>query len=140
MKNQETGEFELVLGNKQLLSGFFIVVVLFGVFFVMGYIVGRNSSPASRVAAAESGASSPREVGTIQSSASSPAAGRGVRASFQQASQSALMKRSSRATGRGWPSLEQEDCASAPVPTNKATHSTIREYLFMRSVPLSLRA
>jgi len=46
MKNNETGEFELVLGNRQLLSGFFIVVILFAVFFVMGYIVGRNSSPA----------------------------------------------------------------------------------------------
>jgi cell division septation protein DedD len=52
MKNGETGEFELVLGNKQLLSGFFIVVILFGVFFTMGYIVGRSSSPAQRVPAA----------------------------------------------------------------------------------------
>jgi outer membrane biosynthesis protein TonB len=41
----EDGEFELVLGNKQLLSMFFVVVVLLGVFFVMGYIVGRNSAP-----------------------------------------------------------------------------------------------
>ena len=30
MRNNETGEFELVLGNRQLLSGFFIVVLLFG--------------------------------------------------------------------------------------------------------------
>jgi len=51
MKNSETGEFELVLGNKQLLSGFFLVVVLFAVFFVMGYIVGRNSTPATQIAA-----------------------------------------------------------------------------------------
>ena len=41
----EASEFELVLGNKQLLSVFFIVVVLLGVFFTMGYIVGRNSAP-----------------------------------------------------------------------------------------------
>jgi len=45
MSKNETGEFELVLGNKQLLSVFFIVVILLGVFFTMGYIVGRNSSP-----------------------------------------------------------------------------------------------
>ena len=50
MKNNETGEFELVLGNRQLLSGFFIVVILFAVFFVMGYIVGRNSTPATQLA------------------------------------------------------------------------------------------
>jgi len=40
----EDGEFELVLANRQLLSVFFIVVILLGVFFTMGYIVGRNSS------------------------------------------------------------------------------------------------
>ena len=51
MKNSETGEFELVLGNKQLLSGFFLVVILFAVFFVMGYIVGRNSTPTTQLAA-----------------------------------------------------------------------------------------
>jgi len=50
MKNDETGEFELVLGNRQLLSGFFIVVILFAVFFVMGYFVGRNTAPPAKVA------------------------------------------------------------------------------------------
>lgn len=45
MPRNEEGEFELVLGNKQLLSLFFIVVVLLGVFFTMGYIVGRSSPP-----------------------------------------------------------------------------------------------
>jgi len=51
MKNNETGEFELVLGNRQLLSGFFIVVLLFGVAFAMGYIVGRNSTPSVKLQA-----------------------------------------------------------------------------------------
>jgi cell division septation protein DedD len=41
------GEYELVLGNRQLLSAFFIIVILFGVFFTMGYVVGRNSGPAA---------------------------------------------------------------------------------------------
>jgi cell division septation protein DedD len=41
----EGSEFEMVLGNKQLLSVFFIVVVLLAVFFTMGYVVGRNSAP-----------------------------------------------------------------------------------------------
>ncbi|MBK5295251.1 MAG: SPOR domain-containing protein [Acidobacteriia bacterium] len=51
MAANEEGEFELVLGNKQLLSVFFIVVVLLGVFFTMGYIVGRSTTPASMQAA-----------------------------------------------------------------------------------------
>ncbi len=45
MPKNEDGEFELILGNRQLLSVFFIVVVLLGVFFTMGYIVGRSSAP-----------------------------------------------------------------------------------------------
>lgn len=45
MPKNEDGEFELTLGNRQLLSMFFVVVVLLAVFFVMGYIVGRNSAP-----------------------------------------------------------------------------------------------
>jgi cell division septation protein DedD len=60
MKNNETGEFELVLGNRQLLSGFFIVALLFGVAFAMGYIVGRNSAPSQRLQAeAASNAAAP---------------------------------------------------------------------------------
>src|SRR5579864_6280465 len=50
MPKNETGEFELVLGNRQLLSGFAVVAILFGVFFAMGYIVGRNSTPSARAA------------------------------------------------------------------------------------------
>jgi cell division protein FtsN len=49
MRNNETGEFELLVGNRQLLSGFFIVVLLFAVAFSMGYIVGRNSSPSAKL-------------------------------------------------------------------------------------------
>jgi hypothetical protein len=45
LARNDEGEFELVLGNRQLLSVFFIVVILLGVFFTMGYIVGRNSAP-----------------------------------------------------------------------------------------------
>jgi cell division septation protein DedD len=42
---QDASEYELVLGNKQLLSILFLVVLLFGVFFAMGYVMGRNSAP-----------------------------------------------------------------------------------------------
>jgi cell division septation protein DedD len=41
---QTDGEKELVLGNKQLISLFFVVVALCGVFFAMGYMIGRNTS------------------------------------------------------------------------------------------------
>lgn len=47
MAKTDDGEFELILGNRQLISVFLIVVILLGVFFSMGYIVGRNSAPAA---------------------------------------------------------------------------------------------
>lgn len=63
MRNNETGEFELVVGNRQLLSGFFIVVLLFAVAFAMGYVVGQNSprsAKGSETAAANPPAYEPR--------------------------------------------------------------------------------
>lgn len=47
MAKTDEGEFELVLGNRQLISVFLIMVILLGVFFSMGYIVGRNSAPSA---------------------------------------------------------------------------------------------
>jgi cell division septation protein DedD len=44
MPRNTDGEFELVLGNKQLLSAFFLSIIVLGVFFTLGYIVGRNST------------------------------------------------------------------------------------------------
>ena len=51
MAKNEDGEFELILGNRQLISIFLIVVILLGVFFSMGYIVGRNSAPSPQLSA-----------------------------------------------------------------------------------------
>jgi hypothetical protein len=72
MPKSEEGEFELVLGNRQLLSAFFIVVILFGVFFTMGYIVGRHSFPAplSTPAAAAQEPAAPRAVAPADTPAS----------------------------------------------------------------------
>lgn len=55
------GEKELVLGNKQLISLFFVIVALCGVFFALGYMMGRPTGKQS-VALPDSGASS---AGTI---------------------------------------------------------------------------
>jgi cell division septation protein DedD len=76
----EDGEFELVLGNTQLLSVFFIVVALMGVFFAIGYILGRNSSPlASETASARKTTKplvvdSPRDTGADAASTPSTSA------------------------------------------------------------------
>ena len=43
----EDQQREIVLGNKQLLSVFFIVVAMMGVAFTIGYIIGRNGGNVS---------------------------------------------------------------------------------------------
>jgi cell division septation protein DedD len=43
------------VGNRQLLSGFFVVVLLFAVAFAMGYMVGQNVPRASKTADASAG-------------------------------------------------------------------------------------
>lgn len=52
MAKNEDGEFEVLLGNKQLISLFFVVVILLGVFFTMGYLLGRNSGSGVAIPAA----------------------------------------------------------------------------------------
>ncbi len=44
MARNEEGDIDIAIGNKQLLSIVFILFVLFGVVFSMGYFVGRASS------------------------------------------------------------------------------------------------
>ncbi|HUJ51249.1 MAG TPA: SPOR domain-containing protein [Bryobacteraceae bacterium] len=69
------GEYELVLGNRQLLSAFFIIVILFGVFFTMGYVVGRNSAPAAASVAASNapGGARPEAPSAVSPPPSQPA-------------------------------------------------------------------
>lgn len=58
-------EFEMVLDNKKLFSILFLTFVLLGVFFAMGYVLGRNSAPVETAvrpapAPADSGVPAPR--------------------------------------------------------------------------------
>jgi cell division septation protein DedD len=53
MRKNEDGEFELVVGNRQLLSVLFLMFILFGVVFSMGYFVGRSTAPDSGPLSAE---------------------------------------------------------------------------------------
>jgi cell division septation protein DedD len=50
MPRTEDGDYELILGNRQLLSIFFIVVVLLGAGFTLGYLLGRESAQPAQVA------------------------------------------------------------------------------------------
>lgn len=73
MAKSEEGEFELILGNRQLISVFLIVVVLLGVFFSMGYIVGRNSTAPAAEASRNAAKTAAAETASTDAPASSSA-------------------------------------------------------------------
>jgi cell division septation protein DedD len=62
MKNQETGEFELLVGNGQIISGFFIMALLLAVFFAMGFIVARAKYQQEPAAASTIASNLPAET------------------------------------------------------------------------------
>lgn len=72
MPKNDEGEFELILGNRQLISVFLIVVILLGVFFSMGYIVGRNSAAAAPAETARSDKAAPPETAPPTPDSSTP--------------------------------------------------------------------
>lgn len=75
MPRNEDGEFELVVGNKQLLSIIFILMVLFGVVFSMGYFVGRANSGGDEVPVAQQAGSQGRPAPVGAPSPATPPAG-----------------------------------------------------------------
>ena len=66
---QTEGEKELVLGNKQLISLFFVGVALCGVFFAMGYMMGR---PAGKQLAAIPETSPGAQIAPVPAPSQSP--------------------------------------------------------------------
>src|SRR5579871_646382 len=132
MKNNETGEFELVLGNRQLLSGFFIVVILFAVFFVMGYIVGRNTTPSTQLAANRDSTS-----GAAASSGRPAATGSAPAPQIPPASDPAKEEsagRDSAAQPIEQPAAKTEPPAAAPVAAAPAEPVPGENYLQVTSV------
>lgn len=51
MPVKDEGEFELILGNKQIMAVFFIVLLLMGLFFSIGYLAGKRSAGGEEKAA-----------------------------------------------------------------------------------------
>jgi len=77
-RDAEAG-YEILLGNKQLLSIFIIVVILLVVFFTMGYVLGKNTAGIVATERVPAAAAPPSGFGTAQqpretSASSAPAA------------------------------------------------------------------
>ncbi|HYA18853.1 MAG TPA: SPOR domain-containing protein [Bryobacteraceae bacterium] len=69
--SERENEKELILGNTQLISLFFVVVALCGVFFALGYMIGRNSTKPV-VAGADTPAQAPASPGAREEPPSEP--------------------------------------------------------------------
>lgn len=110
MARTEEGEFELILGNKQLLVVFFIVVVLLGVFFAMGYIVGKNTAQPEI-------AVSTREIPVVEPN-TKPSPTRDVRPSDRAPE---VTRPTPRVTSVPEPTPEPTRVAAAPTPKPKPT-------------------
>ncbi|HUI78401.1 MAG TPA: SPOR domain-containing protein [Bryobacteraceae bacterium] len=122
MKNNETGEFELVLGNRHLLSGFFVVALLFGVAFAMGYIVGRNSAPTGRPAEAAAAVPNPtpRETRPEPASPAEPTATTPAAQESEPTEESAAADKPADAPAQPTTQPAREGPAAAPPPAHPA--------------------
>ena len=114
MRNNETGEFELVVGNRQLLSGFFIVVLLFAVAFAMGYVVGQNTQRPAKLASDGGGASTAAGNAATPDSRPQPAS------PLTPAAAASTPPAPDAAAGQQSPS-EAAAGAAAPQPTTQPT-------------------
>ena len=110
MHPEQDREFELVLGNKQLFSLLFLIFVLLGVFFAMGYVMGRNSGP-SDVA---------RQVSTTRDDDAETASARPATTSSVQESRPPTIPASEAVGSHGseMPSARRAE-ASEPVPVRQ---------------------
>jgi len=74
MPGKDEGEFELILGNRQIMIVFALIVVLLGLFFALGFMVGRNMAPKPAASSAQPPEQVPITVdATKQAPASAPA-------------------------------------------------------------------
>ncbi|MEJ5368676.1 MAG: hypothetical protein WHT08_10180 [Bryobacteraceae bacterium] len=69
MPVKDEGEFELVLGNRQILAVFVIVLLLMGLFFSLGYLAGKHSAGTAGTAATKSQQSEPIQLAAGKSEA-----------------------------------------------------------------------
>jgi cell division septation protein DedD len=144
------GEHELVLGNKQLLSAFFVVVILLGVFFTMGYFVGKNTATGgfNSGQSATSGGTRPDAAGKPLDSGSptdspappdSTAAANDPNASATPAPQSPAVappveaKAETRTETNSPPPVERKPLQGAP-PSEMAEPSSEQKYLQVSAV------
>jgi len=123
------GEFELVLGNRQLFSVLGIVVILLGIFFAMGFFAGKSVGQASANSAAAARSidqpplvvDSPQNTPTATAPPSgAPAAAEPVTTPDQDTSSKIEEKRASHETKEAVSPKKQDAPLTKPAPSKGA--------------------
>jgi cell division septation protein DedD len=112
---ESDNEKELVLGNRQLVSLFFVVVALCGVFFAMGYLIGRNSTKGNAASSAAADAGT-----TVTPSPAAPTSGVPQTEGPAPAADSATPSEAQSAPASTQPARDtpaQPDLTPAPAPS-----------------------
>lgn len=110
----------MVVGNRQLLSVLFIMFVLFGAVFSMGYFVGRNTTPEPAAPGAEARMASPENPAQPRSALSPPMTD--TQAPPSTAADAPLAPGQAKVTPSTGPSASQvkaEAPATTPIPDFK---------------------
>lgn len=115
---RQDDERELVLGNKQLLSLFFVAAALCGVCFAIGYMVGRNTSKAS--------------ISAPDQAAGGTAEGRRTQPDTPTESQLPPAEPTVTAPTETKPAIDSQPAQTSPVPETKSAEAKPTE---ARQVP-----
>jgi cell division septation protein DedD len=129
MAVRSEGEFELVLGNRQLFSVLGIVVILLGIFFAMGFFAGKSvgQTSANSTAAPAPVEQAPLVVDSPQNSTAAtapstkvPAAAEPAAAADKGASDKVEAQRAAEGKKQPASSKSQESPVAKPVPSKGA--------------------
>ncbi len=112
MPKAADGEFELVLENRQVMTAFFVVVILCGIFFGLGYIVGKNTMQPVQAKEEAAPASDAKESAMKAEKKEAPAP--------QDSAASDLSFSKDLASNTPAPKLEAGGPAAAPAPSQPA--------------------
>jgi cell division septation protein DedD len=124
MPVKDEGEFELILGNKQIIAVFVIVLLLMGLFFSIGFIAGRRSA-----SSAGAGSKAPVDIPITVDASKQPSAV----AESSQPQQKPETSRPQESSEAG-----NEPAPAAPEPAQQKPQPAVPARLFVDQPPAGM--
>lgn len=148
MPRSEDGQYEMVLENRQVLMIFFAAAALCGVFFALGYLVGKNSGSAYTPPVAQTNSPTVQEgkrpapvEPVVQAPATSaePKKEEPAPATTASATPPAKTEAEPPKTQAPAPKKEEPPPAPAPAPTKTAAAPAAESFITLQVAALSKR-